>query len=200
MNATAVDYQPVEPASTEGLADLFHSTKTPIIEQGDSDQTPIIDQGDPDHWTLSIAAQQLQVSVVTIRRKLQKGQLTGYKVQGTNGLEWRIIPPDYLLRAEQGDSDQTPIIEQSDSGQTPITEQGDSDQTPVNDQGDPDHVVIDALLKQLANAQKELQAAVWRNGYLEAQLEAERQQVKLLTDSQHKPGWWTKFMSWFKRA
>lgn len=132
MNATAVDYQPVEPASTEGLADLFHSTKTPIIEQGDSDQTP--------------------------------------------------------------------IIEQSDSGQTPITEQGDSDQTPVNDQGDPDHVVIDALLKQLANAQKELQAAVWRNGYLEAQLEAERQQVKLLTDSQHKPGWWTKFMSWFKRA
>jgi hypothetical protein len=53
---------------------------------------------------------------------------------------------------------------------------------------------------QLAKTQSELQGAVWRNGYLEAQLEAERRQVKLLTDSQNKNNWWAKFMSWFFRS
>ena len=41
----------------------------------------------------------------------------------------------------------------------------------------------------------------WLTGYsqegLEAQLENERAQMKLLTDSQHKGGWWAKFSSWF---
>ncbi|MDP3507765.1 MAG: hypothetical protein Q8T09_07215 [Candidatus Melainabacteria bacterium] len=51
-------------------------------------------------------------------------------------------------------------------------------------------VDIDELLRKL-------EGATYRIGYLEAQLESERQQVKLLTDSQHKPGWWAKFSSWF---
>lgn len=49
-----------------------------------------------------------------------------------------------------------------------------------------------------------LEVLTYRNGYLEAQL-AERQkelelhqeQIKLLTDSQHKPSWWRKFATWF---
>jgi hypothetical protein len=49
----------------------------------------------------------------------------------------------------------------------------------------------------LAELLHKLEGATYRIGFLEAQLQAERQQVKLLTDSQHKPNWWTKFMSWF---
>jgi hypothetical protein len=51
---------------------------------------------------------------------------------------------------------------------------------------------------------EQIQALTYRNGYLESQLsEREKdiierdERMKLLTDSQHKPGWWAKFSSWF---
>lgn len=50
--------------------------------------------------------------------------------------------------------------------------------------------------KLVRDLQAKLEAASYRIGYLEAQLETERQQVKLLTDSQHKPGWWAQFKKW----
>ena len=48
--------------------------------------------------------------------------------------------------------------------------------------------------------QKELQGATWRNGYLESQAETKDLQIRLLTDSQHKPSWWTRLASWFSKA
>ena len=57
-------------------------------------------------------------------------------------------------------------------------------------------LLVDDLMRRNSELEAQLQAATWRNGYLEAQLEAERQQVKLLTDSQHKPGWWPRFKKW----
>lgn len=42
-----------------------------------------------------------------------------------------------------------------------------------------------------------LEAANHRNGYLEAQVDQQVEQIKLLTDSQHKSGWWARFFSWF---
>lgn len=96
------------------------------------------------------------------------------------------------------------ISEQGDSDQATIIEQGDPDQTLISTTISPDQTVINVLLKRLADvekqltdAQKELQGAVWRNGYLESQLENERQQIKLLTDSQHKGSWWAGFKKWF---
>ncbi|HMY52689.1 MAG TPA: hypothetical protein PK671_07045, partial [Candidatus Obscuribacter sp.] len=58
----------------------------------------------------------------------------------------------------------------------------------------PDLTLLVELLKQKDH---EIEAASFRIGYLEAQLESERQQVKLLTDSQHKANWWSQFCSWF---
>jgi hypothetical protein len=49
--------------------------------------------------------------------------------------------------------------------------------------------VADLLLK--------LEGASYRIGYLESKLEEKNSQIKLLTDSQRKPGWWAKFSSWF---
>ncbi len=45
-----------------------------------------------------------------------------------------------------------------------------------------------------------LEAASHRNGYLEALTEQQGGQLKLLTDSQHKVGWWRGFCSWFTGA
>lgn len=180
----------IQPTATvDGLDDLFQ--KTTSSEQGD-DQGALLkivhgdDQGvqpticNPDHWTLQVAAETLRLSIATIRRRLSKGQLAGYKIDGINGPEWRIIPP----------------------AQNPNTDHGH----PAQSVEHPVQPVISALLgrlsdieSQLTQSQKDLQAANWRNGYLESQLENEREhikQLKLLTDSQHKPGWWARFKKW----
>jgi predicted ArsR family transcriptional regulator len=186
MSEAAREIQTTEPVSLDGLEQLFDTT--PNSEQGDDQGTPIkIANGDvhgahatlcnPDHWTLQEAADQLGLSMATIRRRLTKCQLQGYKVQGVNGPEWRVIPPTQTATVDQDDPDQ--FVEH------------------------PDPRVISALLarlsdveSQLKQAQIELQGANWRNGYLESQLENHREQIKLLTDSQHRPGWWARFKKW----
>jgi hypothetical protein len=70
----------------------------------------------------------------------------------------------------------------------------------VPDMGQPDPVQATEVTKHLElirDLQNQLQAASFRNGYLESQLENQREQIKLLTDSQHKGGWWARFSSWF---
>jgi hypothetical protein len=44
---------------------------------------------------------------------------------------------------------------------------------------------------------EKLEAANHRNGYLEAQVDQQVEQIKLLTDSQHNKGWFSRFSSWF---
>lgn len=53
---------------------------------------------------------------------------------------------------------------------------------------------IDPLVTELM---AKLEVLTYRNGYLEAQLENHREQIKLLTDSEHnKTGWWKRFCNW----
>lgn len=187
MSEPAREIEITEPVSVDGLDQLFDTTHNSA--QGAEQGTLIsiangYEQGahvalcDPDHWTLQTAAEQLTLSVATIRRRLSKCQLQGYKVQGINGPEWRIIPPAKDHTVDQGHLDQ--LVEH------------------------PDQPVISVLLtrlsdveSQLKQAQKDLQGASWRNGYLESQLENQREEIKLLTDSQHKPKWWHRIRSWF---
>jgi chromosome segregation ATPase len=55
---------------------------------------------------------------------------------------------------------------------------------------------IDQLESKLDKAQREVQSAAFRNGYLESQIEAERQNIKLLTDRQATTSYWSRFKSW----
>jgi len=66
-------------------------------------------------------------------------------------------------------------------------------------------LTVHSLLRQIENERgyskslnEKLEAANHRNGYLEAQVEAKVDHIKLLTDAQHKaPGWWSRFSFWF---
>lgn len=55
------------------------------------------------------------------------------------------------------------------------------------------------LNRERIEGQRQLQAAVFRNGYLEAQLEGKDREIKLLTDTQQeqKPTWWNRFKQLF---
>jgi hypothetical protein len=55
---------------------------------------------------------------------------------------------------------------------------------------------LDVALSEIKHLKQELQGATFRNGYLEAQMEQSREQIKLLTDRQSKSRW-AKFWAWF---
>ena len=187
MSDTARDYQTPEPVSIEGLDDLFDRSVTR------SDRDPVsLDRSDNDlvtdlFWTPQEAAEFFSVSVRTIRRRLQDGSLSGYKINGLNGLEWRVHP---VTR-----SDRDPVsLDRPDS----------SDNDPVTVSAQDNNPVLEKLFDYLHEKdellqakEKDLQTASATIGYLKAQIESQEQQLRLLTDSQHKPGWWAKFSSWF---
>ncbi len=202
MSDTARDYKYIEPASTEGLEDLFVVSATPAQASADQGQAKASQgQATPDHLstilTIDDAAATLGVSSRTILRRLQKQSMPGFKVQGQFGPEWRVT----FIQSQT-----TPAQASADQGQANAS-QGQA--TP--DQGEPasvDSELVNELRRQITDlkneledklsvAQREIQAAAFRNGYLESQLENERQQVKLLSDSQHKPSRWARFPKWF---
>lgn len=61
---------------------------------------------------------------------------------------------------------------------------------------DEQSAVIAAYKEQIKELQNKLDAAAYRLGYLEHERETHVEQIKLLTDSQHEPGWWARFTKW----
>ena len=60
------------------------------------------------------------------------------------------------------------------------------------------------LIARIRELEAKLEGATFRNGYLAAENEGLKSvigikdsHIKLLTDSQHKRGWWSRFSSWF---
>jgi hypothetical protein len=53
------------------------------------------------------------------------------------------------------------------------------------------------LLKVIESQAAQLKAAADVITYQRSQLEEKDSQIKLLTDSQHKGGWWARFNAWF---
>jgi excisionase family DNA binding protein len=162
-----------------------------VLEGGDTgdDLSPgdIMAPGDRggDMWTLDEATRLLGVTKRTVLRKLKSGELTGYKVPGPFGQEWRIYPGD---KAGDMAGDLSPAIASPDDlGVSP----------PVPALVEELRRQLDELKSENQSLQKELQAASWRNGYLESQVQSQDTQIKLLTDSQHTAGWWRRFCSWF---
>lgn len=119
-------------------------------------------------WTPEQAANALGKSVRTVRRMLKEGTLNGYKVQGKRRDEWRVK----AVTVSAKESDNVPVQKIS------VTEN-------------------DRLWQLLREKDAKLEALTMRAGYLEAQLESHQNQIKLLTDSQHKAGWWHKSWRWF---
>lgn len=141
------------------------------------------DKAEQEDLTLEDAAKRLNLSERTVQRRLKNGQLKGYKIAGPRGPEWRIQVESCedttgLAFATSDDTtfstDDTTIIE------TVSTEDmtRDSKATTANaftHFAEFYHVQIETL-------QEKLEAATYRNGYLEAQLSSAESQLKLLPD------------------
>jgi hypothetical protein len=188
MSQPLENYQPITTTDTHGLDDLF--------DQGVLKDSLIGRQGvlvNREGVLPEVAALQLGLSVSGVLKRLRKGDLPGFKVPAQRGEKWMVcataLPEGVLglakessIRSEESSmcSEESFAIE---CAQVAVEQSANID---------------------VAELLRKLEGATYRIGYLESKLEERQkevelhqQQIKLLTDSQHKPGWWAKFSSWF---
>jgi hypothetical protein len=120
--------------------------------------------------TFKAACDYFGLKPTALRLRIKSGDIAADKISGANGPEWRIYP----------DKPAQPLRDPSVTVALPLHS--------------PDS---NKLLEVVQDLQNKLQAASFRNGYLESQLESHKEQIKLLTDSQHKQGWWPRLRNWF---
>ncbi len=176
MNDTARSYQTPDAATTDGMDDLFETVAQPLRDPSVT----------PSHGlTFKEACDYYKLKPTALRTRIKAGEIAAEKIEGLNGPEWRV----YTETVTQPLRDPFVTVAQ------PLRE------VPDNRLLD----LVEDLQSKLEKANRELQAAHYRVGYLENQV-SERERdiqeldgtVKLLTDSQHQSKWWSRFSSWFK--
>ena len=193
-----------DPADMTGLEDFF----------------PSHDKAGQEDLTLEEAAKRLNLSERTIQRRLKRGQLTGYKVNGDRGPEWRIVLEaslDTTSKAVPTSDDMTVDTEVMTDAESVSSEDPTPGATSSNVQLFQHFASF--YQDQMENLQEKLEAATFRNGYLEAELSSAKNQLLLLPDlsakaeqtevlqqqlkqleqeiSAQKQGWYQKFIAWF---
>ena len=185
MTEAARDLNVLPATTTEGLEDFFDVA---VAEGQDVARPPMAD-GQPGGQTVTIveAAEILGITRRSALRLVQEGKLDGAKDgQG----QWLVKTASIQTRLHA----KTLTTSQIEPVAVELAEGHGQGWPGGQDQGHQE------ILKELL---AKLEVLTYRNGYLESQLRerendlSERdQQIKLLTDSQHKPGWWAQFKKW----
>lgn len=177
----------------EGFEDLLVEEEPGIaqgsaqISAGASKEEPGSAQGLAPGVPVDDAAKRLGISTNAVLKRLRKGKLRGRKVSGQFGEHWLVDvtdvpePIEIELEAEPGSAQGTAQTGEDQEEAKPGSAQGTALGLPDRER---------ELLQLVVNLSKE-------NGALQALLTEREQQIKLLTDSQHKRGGWSRFWSWF---
>lgn len=178
------------------------------------------DKAEQQDLTLEEAAKRLNLSERTVQRRLKQGHIKGYKITGPRGPEWRIQLPssDDTTFGNVQTSDDTTI---SGEDTTDVEAVSSEDRTADNkSKANLAYVqFVEFYRDQVETLQEKLEAATYRNGYLEAQLSSAESQLKLLPDLSAKAvrtetleqqisrlesdlaaarlSWWKRFGAWF---
>jgi len=208
MSDTVRDIQIVETVSAEGLDDLFSSdANSPVVDapelelvcQAGANDTESVRELDG-YVSVEQAAAFVGVSVRAIQKRLKRGTLEGVKTK--HGLTERWLVNAATLGLSKTDAsteahETNPLIVDASEVEL-VREPGANVAESVRELDAP--AIEDYKDKLITDLQNQLQAASWRNGYLESKLEERNIQIKLLTDSQHKPSWWQRFTAFFVKG
>ena len=167
MSDTARDYRTADQANMDGLEDLLEITPTAADILTTNADILTVDTDSGEWVTAAEAAGYLKKSERTIQRYAKSGKLRS-KTDNTGRLMiW-------------------------------MTTCADSDTTCADsDLKLPTSADSERFWNLLKEKDAKIEALVMRNGYLQAQLETSQEAIKLLTDSQHKSGWWHRAWRWF---
>lgn len=209
----------------EGFSDFFEATAADVRRGSEVEPDRNQDGTEPEPvLSLKEAVEFYKISEKTIRLYIKDGKIPARKEEGARGLEWRIYPrgiPKDIPSSETASLEPEFVEIGSDVSETVTTLEEDTtsvepvryqtgttpeptwytdakitgtSQEPVQPSFAPE---LKSLLDVITKQAEKLEAASMRIGYLEARTENYESQIKLLTDSQHKRGWWVSFSSWF---
>jgi predicted DNA-binding transcriptional regulator AlpA len=212
-------------ANQEGFSDFFESTAEDVRKVSGAEPERNQDGTKPEPiLSLKEAVEFYKISEKTIRLHIKDGKIPARKEEGPRGLEWRIYPQGLPkdIHIEETTSLEPEFVQVgSDVGETVTTvEEDGTTMEPVRYQpgSSPETTwyadaqvtsgsqgsaqpsfapELKSLLDVITKQAEKLEAASMRIGYLEARTENYETQIKLLTDSQHKSGWWARFGAWF---
>lgn len=119
------------------------------------------------------AARVLGISANSVRAKLKSGELSGCKVKGPTGEQWRVNLTKVTSEPTKLTNEATKTIEPASSAE------------------------VLRLLEIIEKQASRLEAASGQIGYLHSQLENSRDQIKLLEDRSKRP-WWGRLLDHLK--
>ncbi len=159
----------------DGIEEIFTDSGGQTV----ADITKNITSGHQTVASISKASRLLQIPYTTLRRQVKEGK---FKTQtGPDGKTLLLL--DTYLQPTGGQTVADSIHLATGGGQVLAT---------AANIGQPDK-----LLELIERQSKQLQDASCRIGWLESQLQEREKELKLLTDSQHKQGWWPRLRNWF---
>jgi hypothetical protein len=210
MGDPAVD-KATDPLAIEGFEDLLvpdqpgSSSGSSQEEPASNEQWTALNQDAPGqasgcNLAVSVekAAEVLGLSVNAIHKRLRKGTLSGRKVPGKFKDQWLVILQENQIPL-QIEIENEPGVSSGCSQEEPASNK----QWTTSNQDAPGQALGSNSSQQTGQLMliREMMAKIEQlqhdNGYLKAQLEAEQEHVKLLTDRQHKRGPWSRFWDWF---
>jgi hypothetical protein len=180
MSDTARDILDFQSVSTDGLEELYEQTEN-HVESLDSRLV----------LTASEASIYLGIPISTLYRRIKAGK---FETRVAEDGALRIILP-----TETAGENHPILTSQPSENQKQAEIPSDSQRVETENQSLPvfSNAQFESLLAIVAEKDRKLEAATYRVGYLEAQLEGKDREIKLLTDSQHKPSWWQRFKAFF---
>lgn len=221
MSDTARDILDVEDSYTEGLDDFFGEAEpsrngNTVLSQPSRNSDAVSAQPFPSEsatlasgLSFKEACDFYRLKPTALRSRIKTGKVFAEKVNGTNGPEWRIYPQALVtpLR-DPGDTVAEPLRDPAVAVVEPSRDPGDTVAEPLRDPLDSRLLdMIDTLQSKLEQANRQLQAANFRVGYLENQVSERHNDIveltstiKLLTDSQPKPTFWQLLKAFFVKG
>jgi hypothetical protein len=210
--------------STDGLEDVFDLEPVTDLDSAPVTGTPgqVTSASEPvTHATKVVptsaeavpveqAARVLGTSINALKKRLRKGTLRGCKVDTKHGEKWFVEKLELVKMEPVTGSSREPVTgtpEQVTSASEPVTHA--SKEVPGTAEGVPEQTdLVSPVFERLVMSLEKKDAVIESQAhqlkaagdvimYLRAQIEEKEIQVKLLTDSQHKRGWWARFGSWF---
>jgi hypothetical protein len=173
-----------DPLAIEGFEHVLESDDVTVSDSPQTTRTmsDTVGQVVGEKVSITEAAIRLGVSERTIQRRITRGQLLTEK--DAAGRVYVVVCPT------QSDTVSVSVSQSSniDGQQSDTVGQNES----KSDQ--------DQLWEMVRAQATKIEALTARNGWLESQLHERQEDIKelkLLTDSQHKRGWWARFGSWF---
>jgi predicted transcriptional regulator len=170
--------------SLEGLEAVFQTnSRTSEASEVASD----IDTSSSEHFgtmaveviTTEEAAQRLGISARAVLNRLKAGTLQGRRIKGKFKTEWRVLW-DLSKSGSEGSEPYEEVTSEVASEAT--ANENETDFTADKHEA----LSVQWMKEQVKQLTDQSQALSFRNGYLEAQLEMQRDQIKLLPDFQSK--------------